>query len=397
MIMPPDDLTNTRESRSIRPLLDGLSRDMRDAGRSIRRNPLFTLAAVTCIVLGIATATTVFSVFEAMLLRPFPFDEPDELVSLSEINERTEDRTGFSHRRYMEWREGTRLYTDIAAYAGQSVAITDHEEPDLVDGQLVSWNLFPMLGINPQFGRLFNSSDDQPGAPGAVLLSDAVWARIYASDSSILGRVISLDGRAHTVVGVMPPRFKFPEMSEIWLPLAQSVNSTSGQEEAVSIIARLIPDVDVDQADAEIAAYSQRSVRLDTEGSNDVWTGEARSLAEAFIGLEERVFTASMMGAVLFLLVLVCANVANLWLSRAADRQREFAIRAAVGAGRRHLIRQLLIEPPRSILLVTLLLPTLVEMLPDDVAVKSEQDEQAEADEDGKEGRDHEVCQPGAP
>ncbi|HEY3585432.1 MAG TPA: ABC transporter permease, partial [Casimicrobiaceae bacterium] len=197
-----------------------LLQDIRYAGRTLRKNPGFTVIAVVCLALGIATNTTLFSCFNAMILRPFPFADPDRLVAVSDFNPRTGNRDAVSYPNYLDWRDQSRSFTGIAAYTGRSIAITEGTEPVRLSGELITANLFPLLGVRPQLGRLFRADEDAPGADGVVLLSDAVWKRLYAGDPSVVGRVISVNNEARTVVGIMPPDFKFPDRGEIWLPMA---------------------------------------------------------------------------------------------------------------------------------------------------------------------------------
>ena len=194
--------------------------DVRYAFRTLRKSPVFTLIAVVCLALGIATNTTLFSCFNAIVLRPFPFDDPTRLVAVWDHNPKNNNRNEVSYLNYVDWRDNAKSFTDVGAYTGRSVAITEGEEPARLQGELVTANLFPLLGVRPQIGRLFRADEDVPGAPGAVLLSDAAWRRLYAADPSIVNRVISVNNLPYTVVGVMPPRFRFPQRSEIWLPMA---------------------------------------------------------------------------------------------------------------------------------------------------------------------------------
>jgi hypothetical protein len=170
--------------------------------------------------MGIATNTTLFSVFNAIVLRPFPAVEPERLVGVWDVEASSGDRNAVSYLNYLDWRDKTRSFAGLAAYTGRSAAITEGTEPARVRGQLVSANLFPLLGVQPQRGRLLRPDEDAAGAPGAVLLGDAVWHRLYGGDPSVVGRVISVNNAPHTVVGIMPPGFEFPQAAELWLPMA---------------------------------------------------------------------------------------------------------------------------------------------------------------------------------
>jgi putative ABC transport system permease protein len=323
--------------------VDSFLQDLRYAFRTLRKSPAFTLIAVLCLSLGIATNTTLFSCFNAIVLRPFPFEDPERLVALWDRNPKNNNRTSISYPNFQDWREQTKSFSDIAGYSGRSIAITEGEEPARLDGMIVTANLFPMLGVRPQIGRLFRPDEDKAGAPGAVLLSDGVWRRMYAGDSAVVGRTISINNLPYTVVGVMPPRFRFPRRSEIWIPMAPISSNDKREARSVLMIGRLKPNVAVGQADRDLAEVSKRLNQQYAPGGTE-WVGTARELRKDFLPDDIKLITTTMMGAVMFVLLIACANVANLMLTRAAGRQREIAIRAAIGAGRGRIVRQLLTE-----------------------------------------------------
>src|SRR5580765_2131060 len=238
--------------------MDALLQDIRYAGRTLRKNPAFTVIAIVCLALGIATNTTLFSCFNAIVLRPFPFDDPDRLVSLWDFNPKNSNRSGISYPNYLDWRDQSRSFSGIGAYTGRSIAITEGTEPVRLSGELITANLFPLLGIRPQLGRLFRADEDAAGAGGVVLLSDAVWKRLYAGDPSVVGRVISVNSEARTVVGIMPPEFKFPEKAEIWVPMAPLLHADHRDWRSLALIARLKPGVTIAQANAELTALTTR-------------------------------------------------------------------------------------------------------------------------------------------
>jgi putative ABC transport system permease protein len=317
--------------------------DLRYAFRTLRKSPGFAVIAIVCLSLGIATNTTLFSAFNAIVLRPFPFSESERLVSLWDRNPANNNRTSVSYPNYVDWRDQSKSLSAVGAFTSRSVAITEGAEPVRLRGQLVSANLFPMLGVRAQIGRVFRAEEDSAGAAGVVLLSDAVWRQLYAADSSVVGRVISLDNLRYTVVGVMPPRFAFPRTGELWLPMGPLLHSDKRESRSVQMIGRLKPGVTISQADNELAALSRR---LDQQYgvAGSPWVGSARALRQDFLPDDIKLITTTMMGAVMFVLLIACANVANLMLTRAAGRQREIAIRAAIGAGRGRIVRQLLTE-----------------------------------------------------
>jgi putative ABC transport system permease protein len=323
-----------------------IGQDLNSAIRRLRRSPLFTFVAVACLALGIATNTTMFSIFNAIVLRTLPFEHAEQLVSLFERDQRSGRRASVSYQDYLEWRRNAAVFNDMGAHAGRMIAITEGDA-ERVSGRLVSASLFPVLRVSPQLGRLFTSNDDRPGAPEAVLLSDDLWQRRFERDSAILGRVLSLNGQPHTVVGVMPRGFKFPEMTELWIPMGPVLHATTRTTRGVAVLARLPPEVPLSRATREITIIARRLHEQDpirADGGPGDWTGDARSLQSGFVGGDERVIATAMLGATAFLLLIACANVANLLLIRAVTQQREIAVRAALGASRGRLARELLSE-----------------------------------------------------
>jgi putative ABC transport system permease protein len=323
--------------------MDSFLQDIRYAGRTLRKNPAFTVIAVVCLALGIATNTTLFSCFNAIVLRPFPFQDPDRLAALWDFNPKDHSRSGISYLNYLDWRDQSRSFTGIAAYSARSIAITEGTEPVRLSGELITANLFPLLGVRPQLGRLFRADEDASGSGGVVLLSDAVWKRLYAGDPSVVGRVISVNNEARTVVGIMPPDFKFPENAEIWVPMAPLLHADHRDWRSLALIGRLSAGVTIAQANAELTALTTRlKTQYGVTDSDEI--GNARPLREDFLPRDVKLVVSAMMGAVTFVLLIAVANVANLMLTRAAGRQRELAVRAAIGAGRLRIVRQLLTE-----------------------------------------------------
>ena len=323
--------------------MEALLQDIRYAARTLRANPTFTIIAVVCLAIGIATNTTLFSVFDAIILRPFPAREPAQLVELSDWNPKNNNQFGISWLNYIDWRDQTKSFNGMAAYSGRSLAITEGEEPERLAGMMVTWNLFPLLGIQPQLGRGFREDEDKPGAPGTILLSDAVWRRHFGADSSVLNRVISVNNEPRTIIGVMPPEFRFPESSDAWVPIAPLVFQDHRDWRNYAAIGRMKPDVTVAQTNRELAEFTKRLYAQYNLKPAEV-IGRARPLADAMLGNDVKLIVSTMMGAVTFVLLIAVANVANLMLSRAAGRRRELAVRSAIGAGRGRIIRQLLTE-----------------------------------------------------
>lgn len=321
----------------------GMVRDITGALRGFRAHGAFTLLAVVCLALGIAADTAIFSVFESTLLSPLPFDQPDQLVSISLRNERTGRRSRLPYPRFTALRAAAGALGRFEASAGRTVAVTDGvERAELVAGQLVSAGFLPLLGVEPRLGRAISSDDDRPGAPAVAVISDALWRRRFGGRDDVLGQVVGIDSAPYIVIGVLPPGFAYPGSTDLWMPLGAALQDTPSETRTVSTIGR------VEQGGSRglVADLEELGRRTASPGSVDEQARllEARPLGATFLGGEERLVTMAMMGAVSFLLLLACANVASLLLVRASSRERELALRSALGAGRSRLVRQMLVE-----------------------------------------------------
>jgi len=317
--------------------------DIRFAWRSILKNPAFSAIVAACIAIGIAVNTTIFSVTDAIVLRPFDFEDSDRLVVVGSRDPRSGDDGSTSYLNFQDWKREARSFSGMSAFGYRSLSITDGDEPERLEGNIISWDLFQLLGVRPQVGRLFRADEDRPGAPGVVLLSDEVWQRRYHGDSAIVGQVIQVNALPHTVVGVMPPRFKFPQEAQLWIPIAGLAHSDLRTWRNFQVYARLAPNVSMDQASSELDRVSRR-VNEQNGLTRDGWVGFARPIREDLIPDDVKLVVLAMMGAVTLVLLVACANVANLMLARGSARQREIAIRTAIGAGRAAIVRQLLVE-----------------------------------------------------
>jgi putative ABC transport system permease protein len=319
-------------------------RDIRYAVRSLVLDRGISTIVILCLALGIGVNATLFSVVDGVLIQSLPFAEPDRLLVLQETSERRGIRdAGVAYPTLRDWQERSTMFASMAATSGSSIALSDGAEAERFAGALVTWTMFPILGVNPVLGRHLRAEDDRPGAEPVVILSHEVWQRRYQSDPQIIGRRVTVNGKPHTVVAVMPIGFSFPENQKVWIPLGPTAETNPRTARNLFAFGRLKPGVTVAQARAELASMA---AALETQYpvTNEGWSAITRPLSDEFIPDDVRLVLLTMMGAVTIVLLIACANVANLMLARASGRQREFCVRAALGAGRAQLIKQLLTE-----------------------------------------------------
>jgi putative ABC transport system permease protein len=332
----------TRDVRGVRSLEDTL-RGIAYTLRSLRRAPAFTLAVVFSLALGIGANSTMFTIINAVLLRQLPFPHADELVSISTVNKGTTNER--LHEPYFHaWHDASRTLASVALYNPTSATFAGNTDPELVPGSAASTDLFGVLQLRPALGRFFNGDDEAAGAPKVVILSDALWRRHFAADSAIVGRVIQVNEKPVTVVGVMPPGLEFPQRAEFWTLWKTSVFGPGGPGFMffVQIVARPRPGVSLADAQREISA-----IATDAGAHLPVF---ARNEGFVVMSLHDQIFGSVrpalriLFAAVLLLLLIACANVANLVFARTMQRQREFAVRVTLGAARATLIWLVLAE-----------------------------------------------------
>ncbi len=329
-------------------------RDVRFGARALVRSPGFAIVAIATLALGIGANSAIFRVLDIVVLNPLPWEDPEHIVNVWEVRVLQDSTRGVATAKYPEWREQARSFEDLAAARWGNFNLTDGDRPDAVEGARVAPSIFAVLGVRPSLGRPFLEEEAEPGAPKVAILSHGLWERRFGRDPDIVGRSLGIDGEPVTIVGVIPEATYLPwPQTELVTPLRMGPEDLSRTDHALNVFGRLAPGVSISRAQRELDLIAARLAEHYPETDAE-WRARVQYTRDTYIDKDTQNAAILVMGAVVMVLLIACANVANLQLARGAARQKEIAIRSAIGASRVQITLQLLTE---SALLALLALP----------------------------------------
>src|SRR5438105_1524634 len=340
-------------------VLDSFRQDVRVGLRVLFKEKSFCILAVLVLCLGIGGATTQFTVVNAIVLRGFSFPHPEQLMSVGLIDPKASDQNNnFGNgnipaaQDYEDLKAAQKSFSLMAGYlSGSTINLTYKNNPQRYTGGYITEDLFKIVGVSPVMGRDFTAEDNKPGAEKVTILGDDIWRRDFGADPNIVGQSVRINGKAATVIGVMPPNFKFPVSEELWTPLYNEFPVTprgglflGANNRAPAVLGRLKPGVTLDQANAEMIAIARHLAEDNPKTNQNFTSANVQPLLNAFTGVQLRQIVWAMLAAVILVLLIACVNVMNMQFGRAALRAKELAIRGALGATRWRLVRQMLTE-----------------------------------------------------